>query len=204
MSPARTSPAARPKVSTGAALRAAMAATNGSSALRTAVPSAGSASISSPLATATPARSPKSSRCAPATTVTTPTRGWASSHSAAMWPGPLAPISTTSASTSSGALHRVSGTPISLLKDRSLAEVTSLVASTPAIRSFTVVFPTDPVTPMTLPDMRARAKPARSFSAAPVWATSSRRAARPSPRLSALRSDSAAVAPAASAAPMKS
>ena len=68
----------------------------------------------------------------------------------AMWPRPRAPISTTAASVSSGAFSRVSGTPSSLLNERTLAVVTRVVASTEASRSLVVVLPTDPVMPITM------------------------------------------------------
>jgi pimeloyl-ACP methyl ester carboxylesterase len=63
-----------------ALVRAAMAATSGSSALSTASPSAGSASTSSPLARAIAVRSPNSPTCASPTLSTTPTRGGAIWH----------------------------------------------------------------------------------------------------------------------------
>ncbi len=73
---ARTSASApRPVVTTRARVRAAMPSTRGSSALRTAVPSAGSASTSSPLAVAMPSALPNSPRWAEPTLRTTPTCG---------------------------------------------------------------------------------------------------------------------------------
>ena len=65
-------PGAQLKVTTRAAVRAAMARTRGSSAFKMATPSAGSASTSSPLARATWSRPPNSPACAWPTFSTTP------------------------------------------------------------------------------------------------------------------------------------
>ena len=81
--------------------------------------------MSSPLAVATSASEPNISVWTISTVVTTPTVGRAISQSMAMWPAPRAPISTTAAWVRSGALTSVSGTPSSLLKDRTLAAVGS-------------------------------------------------------------------------------
>ena len=148
-----------------------MARTRGSSALRTAVPVAGRDSTSSALAAATPSMLPKCSVWAWPTRVTTPMVGSAIRQSSRMWPLPRAPISTTTASASSAALARVSGTPISLLYDIGLALVRKVVASTPATRSLTVVLPTEPVMPTTRSTRRARAARPMAARAAPVSAT---------------------------------
>ena len=110
MPPTLTSPV-EPNVTTVAPVRPAIAATRGSSALSTAVPDAGSASTSSPLAVATPSIPPTSSVCASPTTVTTPMSGRPTSHSRLIWPNPRIPISSTSTSVSSGALRIVTGRP---------------------------------------------------------------------------------------------
>ena len=65
-----------------------MAATRGSSRLRTATPVAGSDATSSLFARATPSRSPKNSTCAMATLVTMPTSGRATRARRSMWPDP--------------------------------------------------------------------------------------------------------------------
>jgi hypothetical protein len=93
---ARTSAAGdSPTVTTRAAVRAAIASTSGSSALSTATPSAGTASISSPLASATFSRLPNSPRWALPTLSTTPIRGRAIRVSQAMCPMPRADFSST-------------------------------------------------------------------------------------------------------------
>ncbi len=161
-------------VSTFAAVRAAIAATRGSSALRTAVPAAGSASTSSALAAATSSIEPNSSVWAATTAVTTPTVGRATSQRRATWPLPLAPISMTAAFVPLGAFARVSGTPSSLLNERSLAAVGHRVAMAAAHRSFTEVLPTEPVMPTTSEPRRRRASRPMSRSAAEVSATSIR------------------------------
>ena len=103
---ARTSASSpRPVVTTRATVRGAMPSTRGSSALRTAVPSAGSASTSSPLACAMPSALPNSPRCAEPTLSTTPTCGRATRQSRAMCPRPRAPISSTRKRVRSSALE---------------------------------------------------------------------------------------------------
>lgn len=104
-------------------MRAAIAATSGSSAFSTAVPSTGRHSTSSPLPSATASIEPNSERCTAATSVTTPTVGRPTRHSSAMWPTPRAPISSTAHWVSSGAPINVSGRPISLLYEPMLAVV---------------------------------------------------------------------------------
>ncbi len=90
-----------------------------------------------------------------------------------MCPTPRAPISTTTASASSGALAKVRGTPSSLLNDRSLAATMSKrTASTAARRSLTVVLPTDPVIPTMRPGSRRRAAKPMLANACTVSSTS--------------------------------
>ena len=177
-----------------AVVRLAIAATRSSPWLSTAVPSAGRASTSSPLARATSSMAPKTSVWARATAVTTPMVGRAIVQRSRMWPTPLAPISITATSVSSAASSSVRGTPSSLLNERRLAAVArdGLVAA--AIRSLTEVLPTEPVTPMTaMSPRRSRA-----------WAPSAVRATRVSVTTTAgpsssCRSTNAAAAPAARA-----
>ena len=105
--------------------------------------------MSSPLLRAICSTPPIISVCTACTVVTTPTVGCAIEHNNSMWPTPRAPISTTTASTSSGALHKVRGTPNSLLNDRSEAAVRNEPDRTAARRSLVVVLPTEPVIPTT-------------------------------------------------------
>ena len=87
-----------PVVTTDAAVRDAIAATRGSSALRIAIPPAaadGSASTNSPLATAMFSALPNSPMWADPTFSTTPIRGGAVAASAAMCPMPRAESSST-------------------------------------------------------------------------------------------------------------
>ena len=102
-------------VTTRARVRGAIPRTRGSSAVSTAVPSAGSASTSSPFATAMPSALPNSPRWAEPTLRTTPTCGRATPHRRAMWPGPREPISSTRKRVSRSAASTVSGSPMSLL-----------------------------------------------------------------------------------------
>ncbi len=140
--------------------------------------------------------------CAIATLVTTPTSGRATSANRAMWPTPRAPISSTTQRASSGALSSVSGRPSSLLNDCSLAAVGNAVARHARTKSLVVVFPTDPVMPITPPDTRPRASAPSRISAAPVSSTAIAVASTPSE--SGARAVRYAGAPAATAAPTKS
>ena len=81
------------------------------------MPSSGSASTSSPLATTIPSALPNSPRCADPTLSTTPTWGRATRQSRAMCPGPREPISSTRNRVRSSASSTVSGRPMSLLYD---------------------------------------------------------------------------------------
>ena len=65
----------------------------------------------------------------------------------------------------------MSGSPSSLLNDRSLAAVAKAGARQWYSRSLVVVFPTEPVIPTTRPLMRCRAATPRSISARPVSST---------------------------------
>ena len=87
----------------------------GKSCGTTAVPPAGSASISSDFALTTPSSEPTSSRCAGPTFVTIPSRGRAMLQSSAIWPKPRIASSTMQISVSGSRRQRVSGTPSSAL-----------------------------------------------------------------------------------------
>ena len=78
---------------------------------------AGSASTSSPFAAAIASGEPNSPRCARPTLSTTPIRGCATRHSAAMWPGPRADSSSTRCRVVASARSAVQGRPSSLLND---------------------------------------------------------------------------------------
>ena len=160
----------RPTVTTRARVRVAMAATAGSSALSTATPSAGSASTSSPFASAIASGEPNSPRCARPTLSTTPIRGCATWHSAAMCPRPRAESSSTRWRVAASARSAVQGRPSSLLNDPGGATVGPSGARTAASRSFVDVLPELPVTPTTV-------RPA-SLSTATLCAASRASAAR--------------------------
>ena len=135
------------------------------------MPEPASASTNSRLATATPSMPPNRSVCDEATAVTTPIVGDATSHSRAISRSPRIPISTTSASTPSGAPRMVTGRPCSLLKLRMLAVTDRVAPRAAAIRSLVLVFPTLPVTPITGMSSLRRAHAASSISAAAVSST---------------------------------
>ena len=159
-------PVALPALITGAGPRAASVRTRASSALSTAHPSAGSAATSSPFAAAIASRSPAREACTASIAVTTPTRGRAIAQRSAISPPTYIPISATSRSAPSGRLRSASGRPISLLAFPGVALV--FVAAPPsaaAISSFVVVFPTEPVTPITSRSKRARQLVAAAASA---------------------------------------
>ena len=161
-----------------ARVRAAIAATLGSSALRIATPSAGSASTSSPLALATASSEPNSPACARPTLSTAPILGGAMSHSWAMWPMPRADISSTRYLVDSSARSTVSGRPSSLLNEPTGAIVGPSRSTTWAVRSLVEVLPDDPVIPMTVADgsrrstSRASAPRATVTSAVTITGTS--------------------------------
>ena len=117
-----------------------------SPALTTAVASSGRCSNSSPFARATPSMLPNPSRCAGAHWVTTPTEGRTRVVSAAISPRWFAPSSTTAMRCAASRSHRVSGTPISLLRLPRVAETGPMVRKIAAIISLTVVLPLLPVT----------------------------------------------------------
>src|SRR5215218_1975851 len=169
----RTSAASScPNVMTPAAVRTAIAATRSSSALRIAVPVAGRASISSPLARATPSMPPTRSVCAGATDVTTPMSGRPTAHNRAISPKPRMPISSTRTSVSAGAARIVTGRPCSLLKLRSFAATRRPAPTAARTKSLVLVLPTLPVMPTTVAGSSRRAHAANAISAAPVSATS--------------------------------
>ena len=182
----------RPTITTRASVRSAIAATSGSSALRTATPPSaadGSDAGSSPLVSAIASREPNSPRCAVPTLRTTPIRGGAISASAAMWPRPRADISSTRNRVSASARSAVHGCPSSLLNDPGGATTDPSGDSTAASRSFVDVLPDDPVTPTTVsPDSvvsrstLARASlPSAASTAAPDPSRSCSRASAPLP-----------------------
>ena len=155
-----------------AEVRAAIARTRASSALRTATPVGSSASTSSPFARSTPSIPPSRSVWAAPTTVTTPTEGRATAHRRAISPAPRMPISSTITSVSSGLSRMVTGRPCSLLKLRGLAAVRKVLASTAASRSLVEVLPTDPVMPTTLSGRSERAQRPSAINAVAVSSTS--------------------------------
>jgi len=79
-----------------------------------------------------------------------------------MWPGPLLPISQTTAWVSSPAERTVRGRPTSLLNEATLATVRSCRPRTAAVRSLVHVFPVEPVTAMTVAVLPSRSSRARS------------------------------------------
>ncbi len=87
---------------------------------------------------------------------TSPIRGGVIPVSSAMWPLPLAPISSTRKRVSAATRRAVSGSPISLLKEPSVYTVLPIRPSSWAIRSLVPVFPAEPVRPITVvPTARA-------------------------------------------------
>ncbi len=153
-----------------AEVRDCMASTRSSSAFKIATPLDGSASTSSPLARAMPSRLSSSALWASATAVTIPMFGRPTSVRRVISPWPRMPISSTSASQSSGAFSKVMGTPWSLLNERELAATFSAEPMAAAAKSFVVVLPTLPVMPTTrcctrsLSDSRAQRPSLRSAS----------------------------------------
>ena len=176
---------ASPNVMIRADVRDCIAKTRSSSAFKMATPLDGKASTSSPLARAMPSKLSRSALCASATAVTMPMFGKPTSVSLVISPWPRIPISSTSASQSSGAFSNVIGTPWSLLNDRELAATFSAEPMAAAAKSLVVVLPTLPVIPTTrcctvsLSDSRAQRPSLRSASnvsgttmAVPRWAPS--------------------------------
>ena len=136
----------RPKVTTRARVRSAIAVTAGSSALSTATPFSGSASTSSLLARMIASRPPNSPTCALPTPSTTPISGRTTGISAAMSPTCRAPSSLIRKRLSAVASSTVSGTPSSLLRFPGGATVGPSRPSTCPSRSLVEVLPDDPVT----------------------------------------------------------
>ena len=187
---------------TGADERDAIARTRSSSAFKMAKPCGGNASMSSPLARATPSSPPTSSVCASPTLVTTPIDGRAMRQRSAICPNPRIPISSTSARVSAGALTMVTGRPCSLLKLRTFAVVVMTLLRATAMRSLVDVLPTEPVTPITTVDAgkSVRTQPPASINASAVSRT--RTAVAPKRSWESSREVRYATAPAASASPM--
>ena len=160
---------------TCAAVRARSRRTRGSSAASSANPSAGSSSTSSPFAASIASRSPARSACTASMAVTTPMRGRASVQSDRISPPTYIPISATNRSVPSGMFSRASGRPISLFAFPGVAATcASAPPSATRIASFVVVFPTEPVTPVTSMSKRARQCAASCASArgpSGVWRT---------------------------------
>ena len=99
---------------------------------------------------------------AEATRVTIPIVGVAIFASSAIWPGPLAPISRIRCLVELSAERMVSGKPSSLLNE-SLLTWTSVKFLRDANKiSFVVVFPTEPVIPITSPVILFRSNFAKS------------------------------------------
>ena len=178
---------------TFAFVRSAIAATRGSSMLRIASPSAGSASTSSAFASAIASMLPSRSMCDGPTLVTMPTSGCAMSQSSAISPRAHMPISSTArwwrcrqhpAAPAAGR-SRCSGCLRSSGRDSSRS-------STAAVSSFVVVLPTLPVMPTTL-QLRARRAPLAREVLQRCAACAARRTARCPLRRAARRSR--AVAP---------
>ncbi len=142
-----------------------------SSALRTAVPSRGNASSSSPLAASIASIEPIRDRWTGCTAVTTPIRGRPMRASSAISPPTYMPISRTAASCSGPSRSTVSGSPISLFWFPSLRSVRKPRARTAAIASLVDVLAMLPVTPTTTGSNRCRQPAARAPSAASPSAT---------------------------------
>ncbi len=138
-----------------------MAATRGSSAFRTAQPSASSASTNSPLACAMPSTEPNSPTWAWPTLRTAPMSGGVIAVSQATWPMPRAPISLTRKRVPASTRHAVSGAPISLLNEPGGATVGPAAPSTWAMRSLVEVLPEEPVTPTTTSPRSPARRPRR-------------------------------------------
>ena len=119
-----------------------------------------------------PSREPKNSRCAVPMPVKRPTSGCAMSHSAAISPGWFVPISRTRNSASSGQFRIVRGRPMWLLKLPSVPYVEPTFAKKAFKNSLVVVFPADPVTPITLALRELRLSRARACRASSPSITS--------------------------------
>ena len=162
---------ANPYVVDRAADRAPIRRTIGSSALRTAAPSGGSASSSSPLAASIASIEPMRDRWTGWTAVTTPIRGRAMRASSAISPPTYIPISRTAASCSGPIRSSVRGRPTSLFWLPSLRSVRRREDRTAAIASLVDVLAMLPVTPTTSGSNRRRQPAASAPSAARGSAT---------------------------------
>ena len=184
---------------TSAAVTSAMAATRGSSAFRTASPSAGSAAGSSAFALAIRSMLPARSRWVGCTASTTPTSGRAISASRAISPTVYMLISRTAASCVGSSRSRVIGSPVSELRFPSFRSVVSSRERTSAVISLAIVLPVEPVMPTTRTAWRDRHQAARSWRARSASGTTTWGASRRSAGRSTGRSTSTAEAPARSA-----
>ena len=155
--------------------------TIGSSALRIAVPSGGSASSSSPLACSTASSDPIRDRWTGWTAVTTPIDGRPIAARSAISPPTYMPISRTTASCSGPSRRSVSGSPISLFWLPSVLSVRPPAARTAATASFVEVLAMLPVTPTTSGSNR-RASRRRPRRAPPGRRRHGRRSRRRAPR----------------------
>ncbi len=135
------------------------------------MPSAGSASSSSPLACSTASSDPIRDRWTGWTAVTTPIDGMAIAASSAISPPTYIPISRTAASCSGPSRMRVSGSPISLFMLPSVRSVRRAAPRTAAAASFVEVLAMLPVTPTTSGVNRRRHPAATAPSAACASAT---------------------------------
>lgn len=149
-----------------------IAATRGSSALRTAVPLGASPRTSSPLVLEMAARDPNSPRWAWPTLSTTAMSGVTRPVSAAMSPTCRAPISRTRYRVAASARSMVSGTPSSLLSEPSVAVVGAASESTAASRSLVPVLPWEPVSPTTVSPSRSRATTWAASACTAAWTSS--------------------------------
>ena len=131
-------------------MRSAIAATSGSSALSTAVPSAGSASTISPFACAIASREPNSPMWAVPTLSTAATCGGAIRAQLGDVADAAGAHLEGEEAGSGVARSTVSGTPISLLRLPSVQTVSPAPASTWARKSLVPVFPCDPVSASTV------------------------------------------------------
>ena len=119
----------------------------------------------------TPSKEPSLSRWLSPTVVTTAISGRAIAESVEISPGSFEPISTTITSTSVGIESSVSGTPMRLLRLSGVACTARVIPSAARVRSFVVVFPTDPVIATTGAFRSLRRKLASDPSATRVSST---------------------------------
>ena len=131
--------------------------------MRITSPSPGIASTSSPFAFWTPSIEPTPSRWAGLIVVTTPMVGWASWACAAISPKAFMPNSSTAASCPGSIPSSVRGTPHWLFWLPAALRIRRRTARTPAVSSFVVVFPFDPVIPTSGMEWRRRWNAARRW-----------------------------------------